>query len=72
MATTELRETTRIERNVWEYLNDLRYEGLTNMYGARPYIVEEFGLNKIEAGRILTLWMKNFNEEGEYEFVKVD
>ena len=74
MEKTELkmRPTTDIERNVCEYLNDLRESGETNMFGARPYVEEEFGLSKPEAGRILSLWMKNFNDKGNYENVKED
>jgi hypothetical protein len=39
------------------------------MFGATPYVIEEFGLDKSEARRILSLWMKNFNDEGKYEEV---
>jgi hypothetical protein len=40
------------------------------MFGAAPYIEDEFGIDKREARRLLTLWMHNFNEEGNYEEVK--
>ena len=49
---------------IFEYLNKLRESGATNMFGARPYIEREYGLNKQEAGRVLSLWMTNFNEDG--------
>ena len=46
-----------------EYLDDLRESGITNMYGARPYLMAEFPeLSKAEAGAILTYWMKTFSE----------
>jgi len=72
----ESRQTTEIEQEVMIYLNDLRDSGETNMYGAVPYILSEFEdiyseeeLNKQEASRILSLWMKNFNEDGSYSEV---
>lgn len=46
-----------------EYLDELRESGETNMYGARPYLMDEFPkLNKKEAGQIVTYWMKTFTE----------
>jgi hypothetical protein len=46
----------------FEYLNDLRDSGVTNMFGASPYLVDEFGLSKNEARKILMAWMNSFNE----------
>lgn len=43
-----------------DYLDELRESGDTNMFGARPYLMEEFGLNKTDAAAILTYWMKTF------------
>lgn len=44
------------------YLDDLRESGATNMFGARPYLEEEFlGLRR-QAGAILSYWMKTFSE----------
>jgi hypothetical protein len=39
------------------YLNRLRESGATNMYGASPYLQEEFGMDRREASRTLTDWM---------------
>jgi len=64
-----MRKTTPSEKEVMEYLNRLRESGATNMFGATPYVIEEFGLDTSEARRILSLWMKNFNDEGKYEEV---
>ena len=41
------------------FLEVLRETGKTNMFGASPYLVEEFGLNKYEARNVLKQWMKN-------------
>ena len=43
-----------------EYLEELRQSGETNMYGATPYIMEEFGMDKKEARSILSQWMNSF------------
>jgi uncharacterized protein YciI len=46
-----------------EYLDDLRESGATNMYGARPYVEEEFPeLTSAEAAGVLSYWMKSFGE----------
>jgi hypothetical protein len=67
------RATTTTEREVMEYLNVIRDSGVTNMFGATPYIMDEFEhLSRTEATRILKLWMGNFNEAGNYETVKAD
>lgn len=64
------RQATEIEIEVMDYLNDLRESGVTNMYGAVSYILKDFpNLDKKEATRILSLWMKNFNEEGNYNLI---
>ena len=65
-----MRKTTQSEKEVMDFLNILRDSGATNMFGATPYVIEEFGLDTSEARRILSLWMKNFNEEGDYAEVK--
>jgi hypothetical protein len=45
-----------------DYLDALRESGVTNMYGARPYVEDQFGLGKSEAGLVLGYWMKSFGE----------
>lgn len=44
-----------------DFLERLRRSGVTNMYGATPYLVEEFSLTKEEAINILVDWMKNYD-----------
>jgi hypothetical protein len=43
-----------------QYLDELRESGAINMFGARPYLMEAFGLDKREAGEILKEWMDSF------------
>lgn len=44
------------------FLDNLRESGVTNMFGASPYLIEEFGVDKSTAQRILIEWMRTFNE----------
>jgi hypothetical protein len=46
-----------------EYLDRLRESGVTNMYGAGPYIEQEFMLSREDAKEILMYWMKSFGKE---------
>lgn len=50
----------------WLYLEALRRSGVTNMFGATPYLMDEFGLEKKEAQKILVDWMQNYDPE-DYE-----
>lgn len=50
----------------WNYLEKLRRSGITNMYGAAPYLAEEFNLNLNDARDILLDWMYNYNSK-DYE-----
>lgn len=44
------------------YLENLRQSGATNMFGASPYLTEEFSLGSREASKILSSWMDNYDE----------
>lgn len=50
----------------WIFLEELRKSGITNMFGAAPYLAEEFNLSKNEARSILVDWMENYNPK-DYE-----
>ncbi len=43
-----------------EFLDELRDSGEINMYCCRPYIMEEFGVDKKEAGQIFKEWIESF------------
>ena len=48
----------------FDYLNDLRDSGRTNMFGVVPYLQAEFGLDKNTARQLLAKWMKSkMNED---------
>jgi len=46
----------------FEYLVELRDSGVTNMFGAGPYLQREFGLTRNEARDILIKWIESFKK----------
>ena len=44
------------------FLDALRESGVTNMFGATPYLQEEFDISGKEARKILVEWMETFKE----------
>ncbi len=45
-----------------EYLDWLRESGDTNMFGAAPYLVEDFDMDISTARKYLSYWMATFSE----------
>lgn len=45
-----------------EYLDALRESGVTNMFGATPYLQSQFGLSRKEASDVLLEWMKTYEQ----------
>ena len=54
-------------KDMHTFLNDLRDSGVTNMFGAAPYLQNEFGLDKREARQVLANWMQSFSEHLDEE-----
>ena len=50
----------------FEFLNYLRDTGVTNMYGAAPYLVEAFDIDKYEARKILSIWMNTLDNDRSF------
>ncbi len=50
------------QEEVNDFLDGLRESGVTSMYGAAPYIQEEFGLDQPTARRMLMVWMQTFSQ----------
>lgn len=60
-----------MKEKVFKFLDELRRSGETNMFGATPYIMEEFPeLNQDEAVKYLKDWMETFNERHQCIFEK--
>ena len=51
-----------VDKKYSDFLVALRDSGITNMFGAGPYLQAEFGLDKREAREILANWMRSFGE----------
>lgn len=55
-------------KNALLFLDELRESGITNMFGARPYVQEwwhdEYGgaLESEKASEVLLYWMRTFSE----------
>lgn len=50
-------------KDYYLFLEDLRKSGITNMFGASPYLEAAFKeLDKKSARTVLTNWMQNYNE----------
>lgn len=45
-------------RPEFEFLNQLRESGQTNMFGAVPYLMDEFDIERDEAREVLLDWMQ--------------
>lgn len=53
---------TKHDLEFYQYLDELRRSGTTNMFGARPYLIDEFDMDDKElAGSILLDWMHTFS-----------
>jgi hypothetical protein len=44
------------------FLDNLRVSGVTNMFGATPYIMQRFNVRNSTARKILSHWMVTFND----------
>ena len=45
--------------DVFEYLDELRESGTTNMFGAGAYVESEFDVDRPQARELLMEWMKS-------------
>ena len=47
---------------VFEFLNNLRDSGKTNMFGAGAYLEKAYGFDHNTATKFLVAWMESFEE----------
>ena len=53
-----------IDKNeMFEYLDTLRESGVTNMFGAGPYLEQVFDIDRREAKAVLLEWMKQYSPQ---------
>jgi hypothetical protein len=62
-----LTEFTTKETEVFEFLDELRDSGVTNMFGASPYIIASFPELKRQEHQYLSKWMSTFEERHSEE-----
>jgi hypothetical protein len=62
MNTNDVLKPNGLTDEHLEYLDDLRESGVTNMFGAGPYIAAEFDLNESVARKYLSFWMQTYSE----------
>lgn len=53
---------TDFEIKCFDYLERLRQSGVTNMYGACPYLERRFKISHRDASNVLSKWMKNYED----------
>jgi hypothetical protein len=46
----------------YQYLEELRQSGVTNMFGAAPYLAKAYSLPNGRAIKIVGSWMENYSE----------
>ena len=51
-----------ISNEVFLYLEELRESGVTNMFGAHQYVMEDFEISKPLAIKLVKTWMDSYNE----------
>lgn len=55
-------KTTKYQEKYYTYLDELRQSGITNMFGARPFLRSKFReLSDPMATKVLDDWMKTFH-----------
>jgi hypothetical protein len=50
------------QNEMFLYLDDLRDSGVTNMFGARPYLMRAFDIPPARATATLSAWMKTYSQ----------
>lgn len=55
-------ESQAPNEEVLVYLDQLRTSGVTNMFGAAPYLEARFNMNRHEAKQALAYWMRTFGD----------
>jgi hypothetical protein len=55
--------SNEVNEKYFTYLERLRESGITNMFGAAPYLANAFNIPKDEARKILSAWMQSYEEK---------
>lgn len=58
-----IKAENKTEQQYFDFLEDLRQSGDTNMFGAGIYLQQAFGMGRTEATGILSRWMKGHDDK---------
>lgn len=58
-----IKAESKTEQQYFDFLEDLRQSGDTNMFGAGIYLQQAFGMGRTQATAILSRWMKGHSDE---------
>ena len=61
--TATMEPADSFEYEVFIFLEALRQSGVTNMYGAGPYVEYEFDVDRKYANELVGKWMKQYDRE---------
>ena len=48
------------KNEVFEYLEQLRESGITNMFGSVSFVMNEFGMEERQSVKLVSEWMKTY------------
>lgn len=54
----------KVQQKHFEYLDDLRASGETNMFGSPAYLQRTFAMNKDESYKVFEAWADTFEDRG--------
>ena len=57
-----IKAPSEAKQEMYDYLEELRQSGVTNMFGAVPYLTKEFPISEREAREILSDWMDGHSD----------
>jgi len=61
-TTTDQTEPESEYEHYFIYLDQLQESGITNMFGARPYLQRRYGLDQHKAHTVLKAWMESYDQ----------
>jgi len=60
------KENLVVEKSeVFEFLDDLKETGVTNMMGAEEYVMETYELPRMKARAFVVEWMTNYGKDDQ-------
>jgi hypothetical protein len=63
---------SRQYKKEFEYLDDLQASGITNMFGGARYLVQDLGLDKEKADKVLQMWMRSKEQTEDFQEEETD